>query len=334
MGELALKRIQAGTETTRGTVVAATRRVYGSCTITRARPNRFANEDRGEWTDKFRANPKLIEAGFSITSDAVFEDMPWYASLFYNGNIAQTGSATTGYTWTSLPDQTSDTLKTATLEAGDDAVAWQGAFACVDTADFTLALDDAVTVQLGGFVADWLPQNSGSLTTTFTGFTGAIADHAVESVMGYQAKFYLDNTGGTAGTTQVPGKFISAQWGIHNQMKRKYFGDGTAKFTKLGRGNRQVHCQVVLEASDTAQYAQFYNGQLLVARIALTGVGIAGSTGPVLKAQNYDFYGIWDTFAIGARDTNTTFQFDLQAMKDATALTEHKITVINQNSTI
>ena len=335
MAEVVLRRIQAGIETTRGTAVAATRKVYGTTAVTRVQPRKWAVEDRGMFEDKYRGNPELIDAGFTLTCDATFEDLPFYSALFYNGGISETGSGATGYTWTNGPDLTSDSLKTVTLEVGDESVAWQGPFGTVDTADFTFALDDTVKVALGGWVQDWLAP--GLTGVTFTGFTPALAEHSVESVSGWQAKLYIDAAGGTPGTTQVTGRFKAGAWSYHNQNKRKYFGDGTALFSKLGRGRRQTHCQITFEALDINQYSAYWASpglQEAIIRVKLLGTGIVGSTGPVPKEMDFDFYGYWDTFVLGNVDTNTTFQMDLQAVYDTTAAKASNIKVINGNSTL
>jgi hypothetical protein len=291
MGEVVLRRIQVGIEATRGTAVAATKKIYGTLTPTRGQARRYPVEDRGMFVDKFRANPKLVEAGFTIAHDMLFEDVPLFAALYLNGGAVSSGSSGLGYTWSIAPDTNTDTLKTLTLEAGDETVAWQGSFGTVDSSDWTLALDDAVTASTVGFVRDWIPQqpsNPNSLQggspytapgipSTFTGFTGALSERVVESVMGWQQRIYLDVAGTNPGTTQLVGRLKAGAWGIHNQNKRKYFGDGSAVFTKLGRGRRQIHCQLTFEAIDTAQYQAFYNLSEAVIRLQFIGSAITGT---------------------------------------------------------
>lgn len=335
MGEVALRKLQGGVEATRGTAVAATKKLYTTQTITIEQHSRYAVEDRGVFDEKWRANPKLRDAGFSLVGDATFEDMPYFLDMALKGGVVSTGTALVGYTWVYVGDQTSDTLTTRTLEAGDDTVSWQAPFATIDTLDFTMALDDAVKFTATGFAQDWIPQTSTFRTTAYTGFTAALPDRVVESCMGWQAKLFIDPAGTTAGTTQVLGRFISATWGYHNQNKRKNFGDNNQlSLQKLGRGKRQVMADIVFEAADQAQFADFVLKNSKVVRIGLFGVGIAGTTGPVLKAQYYDFYGTWDTFAIANRDTNTTWSMHFDAIYDVGAAKTHQVTVINAQSAL
>jgi hypothetical protein len=307
-------------------------------------------EDRGIFVDKLRGNLELAEAGFTLNADATFEGLPFYMALFYNGGLSDSGTDTTGHYWSSGPDLFSDTLKTATLEAGDDQVQWQGAYGTVDTADFTMPLDDTLKVALGGFVMDWtpstladrpdspvttvstsptvldtsitladvgkavtgtqmpanayianvipgtsfdiyvagVPTNATASSTTasvtvksfmysgflqtldsqrgiYTAFTKNVPDRVVESASGWQSRMYMDTlaSGNPIGTTWLRGRFRSANWGYHNQNRRKYFGDGSSFFTRLGRGRRQTHCQIVYEALDTQQYAQYYGNTVV-----------------------------------------------------------------------
>lgn len=291
MGEVVLRRIAVGVEATRGTAVAATKRLYGTFASTRAQPRRWAVEDRGMFVDKIRGNPKLIEAGGTFNHDVLFEDAPLLAACYLNGAAASSGSAPVGFTWAIPPDTNTDTLKTLTWEVGDDTIAWRGNFGTIDTSDWTLGLDEAITAADAIFVQDWTAQNPSNPANTqgsssytapnlpsWAGFTAGLPERSVESVMGWQSRLYVDPMPGTIGTTQILGRFISAAYGVHNQNKRKYFGDGSAVFTKLGRGRRQIHNQITFEAIDTAQYQQWWNNTPIAVRIQAIGSAIPSTT--------------------------------------------------------
>ena len=281
MGEKALRRLQAGLETTRGLGVAATRKVYGEMEPHRDQPRKFAMEDRGIFVDKFRANAKLVDASFKMKADLTFEDLPYWLDMLLRGGVAATGSATVGYTYQYVPDQTSDTLKTRTFEWGDDSIAWQGKFGTLDSMDINVALDDSVSLDMTGYVQEWMPQGFGG----FAGFTGSLSERAVESVEGWQARLFIDPGASAPGTTQVTGRLVSAKVMVKNQNKRKWFGDASPYFTVLGRGRRQISLDLVLEQFDTTQLADLINtnvvGQLpaeRAIRVSLAGSPITGTT--------------------------------------------------------
>jgi hypothetical protein len=402
MGELALRKIQGGIETVRGTPVVGSRNLYGIMTITREQARRFADEDRGSFIKYWRANPKLIDAGFKLEADLTPEDFPYFLETIMQGGVSPTGTAPTGYLWSYAPDLTSDLIKTRTYYAGDEAVQWRGAFGASDTLDVAIDLNDAVKLTLGGFVQDWIPVTSGFLTTGFSGGFAGLSDRTVESIMGYQSKLMIDAAGGTMGTTQVVGKFISAKLHFALNNKRKPFGDNLAySLQKLGRGSRDVTCQIVFEGANQSEFADhFLNvekqvriqhiGSVIPAStygtisagivagtiyttlptnaltsaiaggvaidiggnvftVAPAGAASAATTIPVLsqaasvaasigttvaarKTINFDFWGYWDNFSLGNRDTNTTFQLTLQAVNDVTSALDHRIAVLNQNN--
>lgn len=280
MGEIALRKIQAGLETTRGAVLGApTRNIYGLMTISRAQARRFANEDRGVFTKNFRANPRLIDAGFKLEADVTFEDFPYFCDTVIQGGITPVGTSATGFMWTYNPDMTTDTLKTRTYYAGDDTVQWRGAFGASDTIDLTLDLNEALKMELGGFVQDWVPTNSGFLATPFTAGFAALGDRVVESMMGYQSKLFVDPVANPMGTTRRAGKFISARWGVHLNNKKKFFGDNlNYMLQKLGRGEKDVECEFVFEGLDQTEFADHYNNTEALVRIQLIGTPIAGTT--------------------------------------------------------
>lgn len=279
MGEIALRRIQAGLETTRGVAVPATRNIYGKqMVITRAQPRRFVEEQRGVWTKYFRSNPKLIEATFKLDADLTFEDLPYFLETTFQGGVTPTGAAGTGYTWAYAPDMSSDLIRTRTYYAGDDAVQWQGRFGISDKLAIDLSLNDGVKLAVDGYVADWVPVTSAFLTTAYAapGFA-SIPDRAVESIMGYQSKLFIDNPG-SIGTTQRVGRFISAKTGIALDVKRKFFGDNVAYLQKAGRGLRASECEFVFEGMDQSEFADHYNNIEKAVRIALYGTAIAGTS--------------------------------------------------------
>lgn len=272
MAELALRRIQAGFETTRGVAVPATKKIYGTMVPDYKRDSRAAVEDRGTFVKVFRTNHQLVVAGATLTSDATFEDLPWMLSTILAGGVTATGSATTGYTWAFTPDQGTDTIKTATYEMGDESVSWQMPFGWTDEADFAMTLDNALVGTYKLFGKDLIPSAPPV-------YTGGLPERTVESVMGYQSRLYVDLSGTAVGTTQITGRFISSNMGFKLNSARKTFGDGTPYLSRIGRGRRDMTAQMVFELLDLQQWSQFNSAvpQQLATRLQLIGTGIAGT---------------------------------------------------------
>jgi hypothetical protein len=287
VGELALRRIQAGIEATPGLAVAASRKVYATYEIQRDQPRRFAIEDRGIFPEKMRANAKLVMAGYKSEADLTSEDLPWWLDQMLRGGVVPTAVGTGGNQWIYTPDQTSQTLKTRTWEWGDDSIAYRAPHGYADSLDVVIPLDDAGKLTVNGFVEDWYPVGSPG-AGAWAGFTAALGDRVIESVMGWQQRLFID-VAGAIGTSWVQGRFVSAAMAWKNQNKRKFFGDGAPFFTNIGRGRRQVQAGVVLEAFDTTQVMDLFNtnpgqggGNIALpteraVRLMLIGTPIAGT---------------------------------------------------------
>jgi hypothetical protein len=211
----------------------------------------MAVEDRGMLVSNFRANAKLVDATWKFKGDLLFEDFPYYLEMLNKGGVSPTGAAGTGYSYDYTPDMTSDSLKTRTLEWGDEALAWQGPFASADSMKIEVGTDAAVSMEMDGFAQEWWPQTRGA----FTGFTGSIAEHAVESIMGWQSRLFIDVAASPIGTTWIPTRFVKASAEYKNQNKRKYFGDLAPFYMKIGRGKRLVSLSLEVEEETAAIYA-------------------------------------------------------------------------------
>jgi hypothetical protein len=288
LGELALRRVQAGIEATAGLAVAATRKVYGSFEVSRDQPRRYAIEDRGIFPEKMRANARLVMAGYKCEADLTSEDLPWWLDQVLKGGVTPVALGTGTWKWLYVPDQSSQTLKTRTFEWGDDSIAYRAPFGLADSLDVAVGLDDAVRLTVNGFVADWYPAGLAG-AGGWAGFTGSLTDRNVETVMGWQQRLFVDPGAGPIGTTWVQGRFVSSALAWRNQNRRKFFGDGSPVFTGVGRGRRQTQAGLVVEAFDTALVADLFNtnpGQIggdvilpveRAVRLMLIGSEIAGS---------------------------------------------------------
>lgn len=309
MGELALRKLQSGVET--GTLsafvaaVAATRRVYGVLEPHRDQPRRMASEDRGILVSDFRANARVVDASFKFKADLLFEDLPYFLEMMNKGGVTATGSATVGYSYDYSPDLTSDTLKTRTLEWGDESLDWQGPFATADQLKISFGNpDEPVEMELDGFVQEWWPRGRGG----FAGFTGAIGEHTVESVMGWQTRLFIDTSPTAIGTTAVPGRLVKMSADYKNNNKRKYFGDMGPFYTKVGRGKRNGSLSFEVEEEAAAVYA----GGVLNELAYIMDTNIAGQLPKLLRIRIQ--------FA-GSPITGTTFGTTNQTLVAGTAYT-------------
>lgn len=301
-GEVALRKTQSAIESTKGTTLAATRKVYGSGMMDKLQPLIVPQrEDRGTFVDQYRSQAGLIEAVFPFKASLTYEDLPWWCQLALKGGVTGVLSAVTVYTYTFLPTQTSDDLKTATFEWGDDTQAWVMPFGMVDSLEIVGVLGRPWEATITIIGADMTAQT----------FTGALSDRVVEDIETHLTKFAV----GAAGA--VPAGYVTGQvkgfkFSCKNQLKRKFFMDGAANPAKMGgvgRMTRDYTLEVTYEgnAATITERGTWASGTNRVARITATGSIIAGSTGNVVRSADLILPGKYSNFKVGNHETNTTW---------------------------
>jgi hypothetical protein len=171
----------------------------------------------------------------------------------------------------------------------------------VVTAPFVPPLDATSTIEVPG------------------GFTTGLTDRVREAIDAPGTQLFIDNVGGTIGTTPVLGKFISFSATYTNNITAKRFMENTnTNSTKTGRGMRQITGQLRMEFEDHAEYDKFAANVPRLIRIQKTGSQI--NTSPATnKYIRLDIpAGYWDAVTEDTRDNNITATFAFKAYKDVT----------------
>lgn len=299
MGEVALRKLQAAIEVTRGLDLAATRKVYAIGHMEKNIDLLAPAEDRGTFISNYRSSLGVVTASLPLTGGASYEDLPWWFQLALKGGVTGVLSAVTAYTYTFVPTAATDDLKSATFEWGDDTQAFQMNYGMVDTMEISMALNGFWSFSVGLIGSDMS-------TTTFT---AALADRTVEDVNSYLTKLAI-GAAGAVPSSYMTGRFIGFKLSINNHLARKYFADGVAPtIGGMGRGKREFSLEITFEgnAATITERGVWEAGTNRVARITATGTAIAGSTGPVNRSVDIVFPGKWQAYVVGERDTNTTF---------------------------
>src|SRR4051812_37105968 len=113
-GAIALERLQAGLEATRGTAVAATRRVYGERGNAWFDPTvskDFLEESMSTYIRNYRHVVTGVAGKLMIPGYATCSDLAWWGQLGWKGGVAAVTSAVTVQTYTFSPTVGSDDLK-------------------------------------------------------------------------------------------------------------------------------------------------------------------------------------------------------------------------------
>jgi len=328
MGELALRKTQAGLESARGAQVAATRKVYGKGMMEdKPKIVQIEDEQHGTLVNSYRSYPGLIEAKFPFEGSVTYEDLAWWLQLALKGGVAGVLSATTVYTYTFVPTAASDDLKSGTFEWGDDTQAWKSGFGMVDKFEISAALGEALKFKADLIVDDWA-------TATFT---GAISDRTgLEDALTHLAKFAIGNAAAVP-SSWMTGRFIGFKFTIENNLNPKFFADGAgAKYTGMGRKPRNYTLEATFEgnAATVTEKANYDAGTARVGRVLISGSNIAGSSPTTAKSIDIVLPGVWTSYDPGDRDTNTIFTGVLASQYDPTLGYDVSVAVANSLVTL
>jgi hypothetical protein len=268
------------------------------------------DEQRGTLVNSYRSFPGLIDAKFPFEGTVSYEDLAWWFQLALKGGVTGVLGNTTVYTYTFVPTTTVDDLKSATFEWGDDTQAWKSGFGMVDKFEMSAALNEGLKFKADVVVDDWA-------TATFT---GALSDRIVEDAVAHLAKLAIGNAGAVP-SSYMTGRFIGFKLTIENNLNPKSFMDGVGtKYTGMGRERRNYTLECTFEgnAATVTEKASYDAGTARVARLTITGSNIAGSSPTTPKSIDIVLPGVWTSYDVGDRDTNTIFTGTLKAQYDAT----------------
>ena len=260
-GELWRGYFQMGLETTPGTTVAATRRMYfdGDSGLTRerdARPHRFATASRDN-VRAFTLGPTTIGGTLKLPLSA--SEIIELLLMGIKGAVTPTGAGTAKL-WAFTPGTASDP---ATIEWHDGARAWEAGGCYVNKLKFSGNAKDEATVEAEIF----------GMNLVATTMTGSLTERTPDFIEGWETKIFIDTFGGTAGTTQVTGTLINWEVEIDNQLGRKYFANNTQNVGAITVGELAVSAKLTFEAAAAAALTEFNNWDAGTKRLVRLGFG-------------------------------------------------------------
>jgi hypothetical protein len=323
--ERALEISQAGIETTRGTAVAATRKVYTLWQpINYERELQFASVQTGTWFNQREAAYDRSTTGFTGTEAVSFEDLPWWLQFILKGGVAGVTDAGSppAYTYAFTPTVAADDLKSMTLEFGTPTLPYEVNQAMVNSATFRFTPDDARFWEMDVEVMSRKP--------TQVAMTGSITERTRELIKAPGTKIYVDSA--TIGTTQVTGRFIGGSITINNNLDFKFFSEDEHEpaANKVGRGDVNVDAEFAFEFDSDAEFANYRSDTPVERFIRIEREGTNIHTGTVVnKRARFDLNGYWRSVESGYRNNNKILTFGLGARYNTTSAYSLKAEVVN-----
>jgi hypothetical protein len=193
---------------------------------------------------------------------------------------------------------------------------------------------NTLTLTTGTFVLE----SSGSTVTITQTFTPSIAVPTVEEILFNKAKLYIDDVGGTIGTTQKSNTFLSFDLDLNTGWKGQATGDGRLDFSFAKYTKAEWTLKVTFEhdGTATAEKAKWIAKTPRLIRIKIEGsaFAVAGSV-YTYKTLIIDVPGVWTDFsALENDDGNDTCTGTLRGGYDVTAALGGRIVVVNSLSAL
>ena len=330
-GITALRKIQLGRESTAGTAVAATTIWRGMGLLEDQREVKHVDEQIGVALPTTRAYvPKL---GVQIAFDAIeatFQQLPHILEAGIRTDApANDGS---GYVYEYIMPTTSpNTIKTYTLEGGDNQLAQESDYCFVESFKISGNAGEGVMME-----ATWRGRDV--VDTTFTGALTAPTLIPGDHIVFGGSNLYIDAVGGTIGTTEITSTLLSFELDVTTGLKAKFTNLGKDfDFVYFDRGSFGATLKLVYEHNTAAdgQRDLYEVATPRQIRLKFTGpaLGTPGSTYTTLGLE-IDAAGVYTAMPFGDVDGNATVEAEMQIGYDLTAALGLTIRVINELSAI
>lgn len=328
------RTLQAGIESTKGTIVPATRRLIGSWEFTEEIDRYRTDYPHGINANVGGAGIDLRKASrLTVETELTAEEILWPLSLGVLGDVSPT--------------------------ADDDAQTWEFtpqllAEPGIDTATIEVAETDGTTNHLAqrfGYVLceelslGWSLNEVATLNYTLFGRASESASPTAdiepygnrEEMKSNQLALFLDDAWSKLGDTQLTGLVRNVGWTLATPFSPKFTMDGQSDVSQtghyFGRGYRStlsVTCE--LDQNGAARIGEWRANDLVYVRLASYGTEISTGTRKEIRIDGcYRFTG---QPAYSEDENNRLVAFELEDVFDADGDTTFAITVVNKESEI
>ncbi len=297
--------LQIGKETTAGTAVAATNILYGEGRLVDDRQARRQQRRPGRYA------PNLIDSligrmgSISHSADATFEQLPYFFQAgVKDATPAADGSGSSGFAYTyDMPLGTNSSPAVYTIEDDSEVKTLRAPYAYVEQIVIEGSADNVVTVS-----TTW---KTAIVSELGAGKTGGLTLQTVEDIEFNCGALYIDDSGGTIGTTAVADKLMRFKLTINTGLKPRLTQDCALGFARLLRDPEAVSavCEFTIDgAGSTAsdEHDDYEAENIRLIRVEFTGAdyGTAG-TGTAFsgkKGVRFDMAGKYSKFEVDEED--------------------------------
>lgn len=326
-----LRKLQLGREATAGTAVVASTIWRGHGTIEDLREPVFVEEDVGIAPGTDRSYIPSLGGALDMESvPSTFEQTlhPLEASIKTVGTGVADGAGTGKIYDYVIAETTKPTIKTYTIEGGDDQEVEEMEYSFVESFELSGRGNEAWTI-----ASRWLGRQ-----VLVSSFTGALAVPTVEEMLFGKTKLYIDAIGGSYGGTQKSLTLLEAVLKVTSGWIASPNMDGNLffGFAKFVRPEITLDITFEHDGSATAEKVNWRAQtprkiQLLCQGSALTTPGAVYS----FKSMIINLAGKWSKFSkIGEQNGNDIVTGTFVARYNSTAADIGNIIIVNELASV
>ena len=329
-GSRALRKLQFGKETTAGTAVAPTTIFRGWGVIKDNREVIFPEEDVGilGGTDRSYIARQWSELALPSV-EATFEQLPYVFEAGVKSvaaGVVDTGGS--GYVYSYAASTTAqNTTKTYTFEGGDDQQAEIFDYGFVKHFNLSGSGQGALMMS-----SDWTGQASSN-----TSFTAALSIPAVDEIIVNNASLYIDDSGGTIGSTAVSNTLFSIDLDWTTGLQEFWAVDGSLDFslTKFTRDDIVLAMTYEHNTTSVLEKAKYRAGSTRLVRLLFNGPQLTTTGTFTYKTLRVDLAGVYEDWSVlEDQDGNDVVTATLRVRYSSADALKANIVVVNELSAL
>lgn len=328
-GRRKLQKIQWGLETTAGTAVAATALWRGlGNTLEDQQVVEEIEELIGVLDGADRTAVTQLMGGLELAETvATFEQFPYLPAMAYGGPVTGTadGAGTGKVYTTNIPTTAAPTIKSYTVETGDDAEAEEMEYSFCN--QFTVKGAGGETAKMSGTLL-----GRRVLVSTFT---ASIAVPTVEDAITSKGKVYLDAIGGTYGATQVSNQILGFELNYEALWVPKFTMDGNLFFSLPVYAGHKVMGKLTFEHDTAVKRSGGAKSELVAQTAKKLRIDLIGATTATAGTTYSTKHLIFDlpikytkAGVIDEQDGNDIVEMEFRSRYNVTAADQGKIIAV------
>jgi hypothetical protein len=260
--------------------------------------------------------------------ESTFEQLPYIFEAGIAAEVPTVDGTGSGYVYNYLAPTTSqNTTNTYTIEGGDDQQAEEFDYGFVK--HFNLSGDGQGALFLS---ADWTGRE-----TTNTSFTGALTLNTVEEILVNNAKLYIDDSGGTVGSTLVSNTLFGVDLDWTTGLNEYWAADGSNDFSIVKFVKDEIILSLTYEHNTSAvsEKADYRSGATRLVRLLFEGSNLATAGSYSKKTLQIDLAGVYEDWSeLQDQDGNDVVTATLRVRYSSADTLKADVTVVNELSAL